>query len=424
MLYNESVGSIVGSKMALSDKKLKSMLRGHEDEVPRKIADRDGLSVLWRSTGKVSFTYRYRIHGKAKNLALGTYTGQDEGLSLAEARKRAAQCRAWLEEGKDPALMSRLIKDERLTPVTVKDALEYWLTHHAEKKRANSEKHRQQFARWVYPRIGDLPLAECETRHWLGVFDEYAKSAPVASGYCFQNCKQALKFCRVRRYAISNVLDDLTVADVGKKQSKRDRVLSLAELRAVWGWTDELSTNRYYGNLAKLLLTFGARTQEVRLSAPSEWDLQAGVWTVPSQHSKSGAKIVRPIPDFIRPLIEALVEAADQQDSPYLLGELKRPEAVSQAGRSIWRRLGHAEAWTWHDLRRSLATHLNEAGIAPHVVEQILGHSLPGVMAHYVHTTRLPEQRAALDLWGNILTSAVPNEGNVIQLLSRGCESQ
>ncbi len=296
--------------MALSDAKLKSMLRGHDDEIPRKVADRDGLSVLWRNSGKISFVYRYRLLGKAQNLTLGTYTGQAEGLSLAEARRKGAQCRAWLEEGNDPALMIRLAKDERLKPVTVQEALEYWLTHHAEKKRTNCEKHRQQFARWVYPRIGDLPLADCETRHWLSVFDEYAKSAPVACGYCFQNCKQALKFCRVRRYAISNALDDLTVSDVGEKQKKRDRVLSLAELRDVWRWAINRTTNRYYGRLALLLLSFGARTQEIRLSAPSEWELVTGTWVVPSQNSKSGAKITRPIPDAVRPLLQELLDDA------------------------------------------------------------------------------------------------------------------
>lgn len=418
-LSNVSVGSIVGSKMALSDSKLKSMLRGHDEDTPRKIADRDGLSVLWRNTGKVSFVFRYRILGKAKNLTLGTYTGLNEGLSLAEARRKAAQCRAWLEEGNDPAIMSRLGKDERLKPVTVRDALEYWLNHHAYKMRTNSEKHRQQFARWVYPRIGDLPLSDCDTRHWLSVFDEYSKSAPVSSGYCFQNCKQALKYCRVRHYAFSNVLDDLSVSDVGKKPSKRDRVLSLAELRDVWVWANEHSLNTYYSNMAKLLLTFGARTQEIRLSATNEWDLTVKTWTVPSHNSKSGTKIVRPIPDFILPLIEALLQIAKQQDSQYLLVELKRSEAVSQFGRKMWKQLGHSEPWTWHDLRRSLATHLNENGIAPHVVEQILGHSLPGVMAHYVHTVRLPEQKVALDMWGNLLTSRVPDECNVIPILGR-----
>ena len=402
--------------MAISDSKLKAMLRGHDDDTPRKVADRDGLSVLWRNSGKVSFVYRYRILGKAKNLTLGSYTGQEGGLSLSEARKKAAQCRAWLEEGNDPALMTRIGKDERLKPVTVKDALEYWLCHHADKKRSNSEKHRQQFAKWVYPRIGDLPLSDCDTRHWLSVFDEYSKVAPVASGYCFQNCKHALKFCRVRQFAVSNALDDLTVADVGQKASKRDRVLTLEELRTLWDWAEKLGPYCYYGNLAKILLSFGARTQEARLSAPEEWNLAEGTWTVPASNSKTGNKIVRPIPDFIRPTIDHLLKAAAAQSSSYLLGELKRPEAVSQWGRGIWMRLGHSAPWTWHDLRRSLATRLNEAGIAPHVVEQILGHALPGVMAHYVHTVRLPEQKMALELWGGILNPSEQPPDNIVHL--------
>lgn len=78
---------------------------------------------------------------------------------------------------------------------------------------------------------------------------------------------------------------------------------------------------------------------------------------------------------------------------------------------SLWE-LKHAEPWTWYNLRRSLATHLNEAGIAPHVVEQILGYSLPGVMAHYVHTTRLPEQKAALELWDKLLTTELPGSSS------------
>ncbi|WP_353852106.1 Arm DNA-binding domain-containing protein [Aeromonas bestiarum] len=59
------------------------MLRGHDDDTPRKVADRDGLSVLWRNSGKVSFVYRYRILGKAKNLTLGSYTGQEGGGAVA-----------------------------------------------------------------------------------------------------------------------------------------------------------------------------------------------------------------------------------------------------------------------------------------------------------------------------------------------------
>ena len=60
-------------------------------------------------------------------------------------------------------------------------------------------------------------------------------------------------------------------------------------------------------------------------------------------------------------------------------------------GRMLYKRLGHSEPWTLHDLRRTFATTLNNMGIAPHVVEQLLGHSLGGVMAVYNRSQYLPE---------------------------------
>ncbi|MGB5854910.1 MAG: site-specific integrase [Oceanisphaera sp.] len=402
--------------MAVSDSKLRALLgKKHSDKYPRRLADRGGLSILHRGSGVLSFEFRYRFAGKQNAVTLGTYTNNDAGIKLAEARRKAEQCQAWLDDGRNPATMLKLAKNERLKPVTVRDALGYWINNYAKENRRNIDRHIMQLEKWVYPRIGELPLADCETRHWLEVFDAYRKTAPVAAGYCFQLCKQALKYCRVRRYATSNALDDLTVVDVGKKQGKRDRILNMDELRDVLRWSGEITTNRYYGNLACLLLAFGARSQEVRLSQLREWDLDACTWTVPTAHSKTSTKIIRPIPDRVKPFIKELMTHAKVNKSIYLLGELKRPEAVSQAGRQIWKRLQHKEPWTWHDLRRSLATHLNEAGVAPHVVELILGHTLPGVMAHYVHTSRLPEQKAALELWQNILNDQ-EEQNNVVNL--------
>lgn len=88
-------------------------------------------------------------------------------------------------------------------------------------------------------------------------------------------------------------------------------------------------------------------------------------------HSKTGDKIVSLIPAQLQSwLLELKVVNAG---SDYLLGELKKPEAVSQNGRMLWKRIGHDEAWTLHDLRRILAARMSELGIAPHVVEQLLG---------------------------------------------------
>ncbi|HHJ4521567.1 TPA: site-specific integrase, partial [Citrobacter freundii] len=153
----------------------------------------------------------------------------------------------------------------------------------------------------------------------------------------------------------------------------------------------------YYAALLRLLVVFGCRTQELRFSRITEWDLKEWIWTVPKEHSKGGEKILRPIPIAIRPYIVALLE--QHRDSGLLLGEMKKPEAVSQWGRGIHRRLGHAEPWTLHDIRRTFSTTLNNMGIAPHVVEQLLGHTLGGVMAVYNRSQYLPEKLDALNKW-------------------------
>lgn len=66
-----------------------------------------------------------------------------------------------------------------------------------------------------------------------------------------------------------------------------------------------------------------------------------------------------------------------------------------------------------HDLRRTLATHMNNMGIAPHVVEQLLGHAMPGVMAIYNRSQYLPEKLDALSKWVERLDVLAGNHKNV-----------
>ncbi|WP_308324445.1 tyrosine-type recombinase/integrase, partial [Klebsiella pneumoniae] len=102
------------------------------------------------------------------------------------------------------------------------------------------------------------------------------------------------------------------------------------------------------------------------------------------------------------------------KSSGYLLGVVKNSEAVSQWGRSVYKKLRHSEPWTLQDLRRTLATHMNNMGIAPHVVEQLLGHSMPGVMAIYNRSLYLPEKLDALNKWYDRLELLAGNHQNVV----------
>ncbi|EDY3897326.1 site-specific integrase [Salmonella enterica] len=397
----------------LTDRKLRSLL-GVASGKEVKLADGGGLMVRITKSGAISWFFRYRTGGRncePHRLTLGKYPD----ISLKQARELRDQCRSWLADGRDPKFQLKLTKSETLKPVTVREALEYWISGYAEDNRANVERHKAELRKHIYPYIGDMALADCETRYWLQCFDRMKKKAPVAAGYVFQMCKQALKFCRVRRYAISNALDDLTISDVGKKQARRDRVLNDKEVGELWSaiW-DEKRFREYHANLVKIILVFGCRTQEARLSQLKEWDMDAWIWTVPKEHSKSGEKIVRPIPDAMRPHIERLHE--EHKKSGLLLGETKSTEAVSQWGRGLYKKLGHEEKWTLHDLRRTLATHMNNMGISPHVVEQLLGHSMPGVMAIYNRSLYLPEKLDALNKWHDRLDILSGGFTNIVLL--------
>lgn len=404
--------------MPLSDSKLRALMKGHDKSRPIKYVDGRGLHVKAFKGGTCTFYFRYKLDGKDTEVKLGNYNPSGS-LTLVEARKKAEQCKGWLAEGHDPKTELKINRLKIRNAVTVREALEYWLERYASKHRANVDKHRSQFERHIFPHNGELPVEDLTTRHWLKLFDDikdgtYHRAAPVAAGYIFGNVKQALVYCRKHHFCTSHALDDLVITDAGERQGKKDRFLSPSELRDVWEWTKDIKGHWYYRQLVTLLISFGARTQEVRLSKISEWDCEAMVWTCPKAHSKNNQEVIRPIPDGLKDYIQELIKYAKKSKSPYLLGELKQPPAVSAWGAGLHKKLGH-EKWNLHDLRRTVATLLSDEGIEPHVIESLLGHSLGGVAGIYNRSQYLEQKRAALVLWYSKLEQT-DQQSNVIAM--------
>ena len=61
------------------------------------------------------------------------------------------------------------------------------------------------------------------------------------------------------------------------------------------------------------------------------------------------------------------------------------------------------EGWTFHDLRRTMASGMARLGVSLPVIEKILNHSggsFRGIVGVYQRHSFADEKRAALDLWG------------------------
>jgi integrase len=67
--------------------------------------------------------------------------------------------------------------------------------------------------------------------------------------------------------------------------------------------------------------------------------------------------------------------------------------------RGVHKRIELSELFTAHDLRRTTAIGWACLGVAPHVIESELGHSLDGVAGIYNRAHYVPEKAAALEMW-------------------------
>ncbi|MFP2504492.1 tyrosine-type recombinase/integrase [Buttiauxella gaviniae] len=397
----------------LSDRALKSLL-GKVTDKQKTISDGRGLSARVSSKGAVSFVFFFRLGGRETSpiwMTLGRYPD----MSLKSARERRDKCREWLAEGKDPRLYAKLREQQTLYPVTVKGAIDYWFDNYGRDKRKNHEMIYQKYENHIFKYIGHIPLSECNLSLWLSCFDKIKKCGPVQAGDILVNLKQIFKFCRVRQFSNYRELDDLKIDDVGAMHTPRETYLTKEQTREVWNnifyGKGRETTGTYRSRILTLLMVFGCRMGEARLSEWNEWDFDNWIWTVPKEHSKEGNEIIRPIPEALRQWITDL--HAETKDKQYVLGVYKISETVSHSVGYLRDSLKHFPKWCAHDLRRTLATNLSDMGVDFYVVESLLGHKIPGVAGVYNRSKYLNQKLEALNLWMAYLDSLVNEESNV-----------
>ena len=143
---------------------------------PYKLYDSGGLLIIIQPSGGKWWRYKYRLAGKEKLLALGTYPD----ISLAEARERHSQARKLLANGKDP----NEIKKEAKKQVTTKTensmeivAREWheqnvhkWTPHYATDVINRLEKH-------IFPKLGKKPIADISATDLLACLKVIGKRA-------------------------------------------------------------------------------------------------------------------------------------------------------------------------------------------------------------------------------------------------------
>jgi integrase len=199
-----------------------------------------------------------------------------------------------------------------------------------------------------------------------------------------------------------------------QKEAARDRVLSAAEIAAVW----RACGDDDYGRIVRLLILTGQRRDEVGGILESELQRDLRLWSLPAERTKNAlphdvplsAASLALLPEFSdeRQWIFASRGKQNRQGPfsgwSHSKAELdKRVKAAAADGRAL-------APWTLHDLRRSAATGMAEIGVQPHIIEAALNHisgARRGVAGIYNRAQYADEKRDALKRWAEHVQAIV-----------------
>jgi integrase len=358
-----------------------------------------------------SWIVQYRRAGSSRRLLLGA----GEVLSAEQARAAAKKVLAKIALGEDPQAerADRRGKD-RLNLRGVVD--EYLAARKPDIRRRTYVGVRRYLTGLYFKPLHGMPIDTVSRRDIAARLVTITREhgSVVAS-----RARAALSTFFVWCLRMGLTESNPTIGVVKPKEGKpRERVLNDQELAAIWRECGDDD----YGRIIRLIILLGCRRQEIGGLCWSELDLDRGVWRLPAERSKNGRAHELPLMPMA---IDILKHVPRRLTRDQLFG------ARSGNGFSAWDKCKQeldarsgVVGWTHHDLRRSSATKMADIGIAPHVIEQILGHTSghkAGVAGIYNRSSYEREVRAALALWADHIHHVVTSrERKVLPLATSG----
>ena len=365
-----------------------------------------GLGLRVTPKGTKTFSLLYRIDGRMRRATLGRYPI----VKLAEARERARGYLNQVSSGVDP-LADHLTNGVAIEPLTFATAVEKYIERYARPHTKSWAETKRLLEREFVSHWRDVPMSAIAKQHVIEVIEQIVdRGSPSAARHAFAAIRGFFNWAMKSGYIDSTPCG--TLAAPGKHRS-RDRVLTDAELARII--RAALETPFPFGSLVQLLILTAQRRSEVASMRWADLDFSDRLWTIPGQLNKSGRDHIVPLTDAVLQIVQGLPQTASAFVFPANGNPRNHFSGYSKAKRQLDRRCS-VTGWTLHDLRRTAATGMARAGVAPHVIERVLNHRegiIHGVASIYNRFGYLPEMKDALSIWeGRIMAlSASPRQG-------------
>lgn len=350
-----------------------------------------GFSLRVFPTGRKVFTVKYRYGLKQRRLPIGVHPR----MSLAEARIKAIEALRLIDDGIDPAARRRQLG------MKVEAICGDFIRQYARPRNRSWKEAERILEREFVAAHGQRDIREIKRHDILELMDgAIERGASYQANRIHSNLRKLFNWCMER--GIVEVSPVMGTKPPTREQA-RDRVLNDDEIRAVL----KVCANEPYpfGQFVPLLLATAQRRGELSQLKWSQVDLDAKQWVIPAGLSKNGKPHVVPLNDFAIRLLAEIPRLTDDCDWVFSTTRRSPISGFSKALRHIHTESETSE-WRLHDLRRTAASGMARAGIAPHVIEKVLNHisgTISGVAAVYNRYGYDAERREALDKWGGFL---------------------
>lgn len=372
--------------------------------------DIPGFGIRIREGGSRTWIFQYRIGSKQRRMFLGS--ASDPQVNLADTRKVASKLHGQVALGQDPQRSREAAK--RDAENTLGSAAEQYLESRKSSWRPGTYREVARHLTLHARPLHRIPIATVSQSDIVRLLDDIAKK----SGGVTANRTRA-NLCALMGWVIKRgiKLPEGNVASYTEKAVKeqpRERVLSDAELKAIWnGCLDD-----DYSIIIRLLLLTGCRANEI---ARLRWDeVHDEQIILPGTRTKNKRAHTIPLSDPAKAILAGLHRRPDRacvfgrrQDTGF--------NGWSAAKRELDER-AKAEHWTVHDLRRTVATRMAELGVQPHIVEAVLNHvsgHKGGVAGIYNRASYDKEKREALNLWAEHVTALIEGRKAVVVPIKR-----
>ena len=326
-------------------------------------------------------------------------------VGLQEARDKAQVCRRQLAEGVDP--IDARHQARATASHTFKACAAEYIKANAPGWR--NAKHADQWSStlesYAYPSIGDMPVASIDVPHVVKILEPIWADKTETASRVRQRIEAILDYAKVNNYR-KGENPARWRGNLDKVLPRPSKVAKVAHFPAmpfpkVPAFIGEL---RAHEGMAALMLEFtilcAVRTAESRLAEPSEFDLEARLWTIPRARMKSGRPHVVPLSERAAEIAELAMKLKGAHVFMY------RKRAMSNnAMLTLLDRMGHGNV-TVHGFRSSFRDWASETtNHQAEVIEMALAHVISDkTEAAYRRGTLLQKRRQLMDDWAIFIT--------------------